>query len=194
MISIHAPRTGSDEMQYVVLDMVRNFNPRSPHGERLNCFRNSPCINAFQSTLPARGATAPTPIITSRTQFQSTLPARGATSGYTASNPQRSGISIHAPRTGSDAGTISTKHTAHIFQSTLPARGATARKFARNEGMLYFNPRSPHGERRRGYKARHGQTDFNPRSPHGERRDSKSFASRGWNISIHAPRTGSDGF
>ena len=34
--------------------------------------------------------------------------------------------------------------------------------------------------------------DFNPRSPHGERRDSKSFASRVWNISIHAPRTGSD--
>ena len=33
----------------------------------------------------------------------------------------------------------------------------------------YFNPRSPHGERRRGYKARTRADNFNPRSPHGER-------------------------
>ena len=56
--------------------------------------------------------------------FQSTLPARGATG---ASSRLRRGlpISIHAPRTGSDrkfaGGTISTGG----FQSTLPARGAT---------------------------------------------------------------------
>ncbi len=34
-------------------------------------------------------------------------------------------ISIHAPRTGSDAVTVSDKSPSPLFQSTLPARGAT---------------------------------------------------------------------
>ena len=33
-ISIHAPRMGSDEWRVIVKLMHRNFNPRSPHGER----------------------------------------------------------------------------------------------------------------------------------------------------------------
>ena len=57
-------------------------------------------------------------------EFQSTLPARGATWDYI-SEAYGAYISIHAPRTGSDTGTTSTKHTACTFQSTLPARGAT---------------------------------------------------------------------
>ena len=80
-------------------------------------------------------------------------------------------ISIHAPRTGSDLYCQIKKEAMTIFQSTLPARGATA----------VFN-------RFRGYIR-----DFNPRSPHGERRlDIAGFAGGGA-ISIHAPRTGSDG-
>ena len=34
-ISIHAPRTGSDMRIFVMALRLRNFNPRSPHGERL---------------------------------------------------------------------------------------------------------------------------------------------------------------
>ena len=33
-ISIHAPRTGSDEEKSEVADIRHHFNPRSPHGER----------------------------------------------------------------------------------------------------------------------------------------------------------------
>ena len=33
-ISIHAPRTGSDLIQYRIAFAKCNFNPRSPHGER----------------------------------------------------------------------------------------------------------------------------------------------------------------
>ena len=58
VISIHAPRTGSDTPLQNTQRGQRNFNPRSPHGER-------PCplltwrqlSGRFQSTLPARGAT-----------------------------------------------------------------------------------------------------------------------------------------
>ena len=58
-----------------------------------------------------------------------------------------------------------------VFQSTLPARGATICPY------LWI----PHA------------THFNPRSPHGERRDDENHAQGNHHISIHAPRTGSDG-
>ncbi len=124
------------------------------------------------------------------------------------------------------------------FQSTLPARGATFSLPSMACWMMYFNPRSPHGERRfwHGFycslqhfnpRSPHGERQatvsstrpialyFNPRSPHGERRKvsnqeglSVQFQSTlpargatptqramdmGLFISIHAPRTGSDG-
>ena len=78
-------------------------------------------------------------------------------------------ISIHAPRTGSDAG-----RRQRLF---LPP---------------HFNPRSPHGERRDANAPLHTQRDFNPRSPHGERLSLELVSCQGVCISIHAPRTGSD--
>ena len=68
-------------------------------------------------------------------------------------------------------GTTSARHIAYIFQSTLPARGATVRPSGRRIPACHFNPRSPHGERR----------------------ISKESARKFMRISIHAPRTGSDG-
>ena len=57
-------------------------------------------------------------------------------------------ISIHAPRTGSDSLLASSSATLSRFQSTLPARGATIAPATANGWTAYFNPRSPHGERR----------------------------------------------
>ena len=58
----------------------------------------------------------------------------------------------------------------------------------------YFNPRSPHGERRALRLALLLlRKDFNPRSPHGERLVHVVDFSLDIGISIHAPRTGSDG-
>ena len=146
----------------------------------------------FQSTLPARGATHRNAVHCAHGRFQSTLPARGATVMFVVLLLSFQGISIHAPRTGSD-----TTRTARCWK---PA---------------YFNPRSPHGERpdaglfaftrrvisihapRTGSDPRAGDSrcrrcNFNPRSPHGERRKAVGNDSRGVLISIHAPRTGSD--
>ena len=132
------------------------------------------------------------------------------------SQPRRLGsISIHAPRTGSDHYLRSGRLYASRFQSTLPARGATPVLSGRVPVLIYFNPRSPHGERRSPAPcAGDSRCNFNPRSPHGERRTLRnlvnivnSFQStlpaRGAtspsvsmpsinDISIHAPRTGSD--
>ena len=81
VISIHAPRTGSDSLAIIASQVASNFNPRSPHGERLYVGSHSAAYSAFQSTLPARGATlSALPVRLARQSFQSTLPARGATS------------------------------------------------------------------------------------------------------------------
>ena len=79
-------------------------------------------------------------------------------------------ISIHAPRTGSDGHHNGKGFYQVTFQSTLPARGATIFAIRQSAQKLNFNPRSPHGERRRELVRR--------------------SVLRG--ISIHAPRTGSD--
>ena len=79
-------------------------------------------------------------------------------------------ISIHAPRTGSDP--------------SMWTKTATSEN---------FNPRSPHGERRWSLSGVRGRSDFNPRSPHGERQHATCPLLSSLLISIHAPRTGSDG-
>ena len=56
-ISIHAPRMGSDRTFLFTGRTALNFNPRSPHGERLRAAGLNPILSAFQSTLPAWGAT-----------------------------------------------------------------------------------------------------------------------------------------
>ena len=124
-ISIHAPRTGSDTARGWAGCAVRHFNPRSPHGERP----------------PRPGAAAPA-----------------------------DGISIHAPRTGSDP----------CPPSGLPAPSISIhapRTGSDDEVMDLFYALRAH---------------FNPRSPHGERRKGRKRPQKKEEISIHAPRTGSD--
>ena len=103
LISIHAPRTGSDVRARGRQADPDDFNPRSPHGERLG----SPPAQLHQDG-----------------QFQSTLPARGATE-LALRVLQILYISIHAPRTGSDDRADAGERPRKRFQSTLPARGAT---------------------------------------------------------------------
>ena len=215
-ISIHAPRTGSDDTTDGGAQASPHFNPRSPHGERpsgeivewggadisIHAPRTgsdpSSSANAtqsfqFQSTLPARGAT--TYIIRTRCakgDFNPRSP-HGERLHHRAIPPNQFAISIHAPRTGSDA----------------DAHGS------RKRYQINFNPRSPHGERPRirllqlrltpfqstlpargatcaGARVRARGSDFNPRSPHGERRLITIAYKMAEQISIHAPRTGSD--
>ena len=57
-ISIHAPRAGSDHVRLPLFLPARNFNPRSPCGERRMTFPLKCAPITFQSTLPVRGATS----------------------------------------------------------------------------------------------------------------------------------------
>ena len=102
IISIHAPRMGSDISTFLTGGTTTNFNPRSPHGERLLLLPLRLSLMVFQSTLPAWGATKVNRVL----QIFIT-------------------ISIHAPRMGSDVKHMNQKLIQRIFQSTLPAWGAT---------------------------------------------------------------------
>ena len=124
LISIHAPREGSD----------------------LSRMTDENSVSTFQSTLPVRGATKDHGEAWQTAEFQSTLPVRGATQvpllvprhhaisihapREGSDQPRRSArllsdISIHAPPEGSDAGPFCGAGRQLVFQSTLPVRGAT---------------------------------------------------------------------
>ena len=168
-ISIHAPREGGD-------------------GNSTRCCLR---ILQFQSTPPARGATAqphaectpqfhfnPRPprggrlgrvhVAQDGIRFQSTPPARGATWPCTR-GARRYKISIHAPREGGDA-------AADGWETHHPN----------------FNPRPPRGGRR-AHAGRLGPHDnFNPRPPRGGRQKIRYDVAIPSVISIHAPREGGD--
>ena len=124
------------------------FNPRSPHGERRSNRQRQKPVAAISIHAPRTGSDDRCHAVADRAlkQFQSTLPARGAT--------------LLAPLNGV---------LDDVFQSTLPARGATCVRLAHFCARCNFNPRSPHGERRKSPLSTIGQRHFNPRSPHGER-------------------------
>ena len=169
VISIHAPRTGSDWICRASSKSAHDFNPRSPHGERHRDAFKPSHVCSFQSTLPARGAT-----------------------GMYAADFYLVEISIHAPRTGSDGGFITDDDGTTTFQSTLPARGATT-KMADVPLAIQISIHAPRtGSDTPRPVAAHSCTYFNPRSPHGERRAQLVRADGHLTISIHAPRTGSD--
>ena len=171
VISIHAPRTGSDDLYLSKRDWLKTF----------------------QSTLPARGATERPKTATEKERFQSTLPARGATAkrphkgaAGTHFNPRsphgerptkssrartRRKISIHAPRTGSDV----------------------PRCLRSSSSSYYFNPRSPHGERRSSRRRlKLSSARFQSTLPARGATGYGIFSRLHLRISIHAPRTGSD--
>ena len=170
IISIHAPRVGSDRIRdftfrdsegfqstlpvwgatLVPLDLpffFRHFNPRSPCGERPGRPKRRESSARFQSTLPVWGATCGGwPPCRRRTDFNPRSPCGERLVGRAAGTSQHA-ISIHAPRVGSDCGGVGTV-------------------------LLREN--------------------FNPRSPCGERPMASACLFMMALISIHAPRVGSD--
>ena len=80
---------------------IRNFNPRSPHGERLLPPRGRLVHPDFNPRSPHGERLSRGRLQVLVLAFQSTLPARGATADWAVRRIAEL-ISIHAPRTGSD--------------------------------------------------------------------------------------------
>ena len=149
-VSIHAPLTGSDRGRGGHPQPDHDgFNPRPPHGERLDTFRGGP-INTHS-------------------------------------------VSIHAPLTGSDPPMAATTVPPRMFQSTPPSRGATTSVFSLTHHGTSFNPRPPHGERRRRRIVADDLRQFQSTPPsRGATVGCADARQYGRAVSIHAPLTGSD--
>ena len=124
-------------------------------------------------------------------QFQPTLPARGATSSLSMGSMGYS-ISTHAPRTGSDA--VSHGAILQIRISThAPRTGSDVNGFNTEARSLYFNPRSPHGERRASVRRKNSVQQISTHAPRtGSDHEHPHPKEPESPISTHAPRTGSD--
>ena len=169
----------------------RYFNPRSPCGER-RCrsvgvaVHGSISIHApragsdlfqrmekgsylyFNPRSPCGERHSVLQTLLTTALFQSTLPVRGATLLLTV-EVQKNSISIHAPRAGSDVSCY-----AVLFN------------------RIDFNPRSPCGERPKIYNRISRKERFQSTLPvRGATAYSEGYTD-GSNISIHAPRAGSD--
>ena len=204
MISIHAPREGSDR----VVRLIQNYDsdisihaPREGSDLRTQTV-TPPAASKFLSTLPARGATGAghppqyrradfyprSPrgerlvfmfVLLSQILISIHAPREGSDRDVLVLNVKAQSISIHAPREGSDMSLCWTCPTTLIFLSTLPARGATGHGADLRRAAGHFYPRSPRGERpipgSTGWTA---APDFYPRSPRGERRWTKASCPR----------------
>ena len=172
LISIHAPRAGSDY----------GSGSRSCTGK------------TFQSTLPVRGATiALFEFLTGSGIFQSTLPVRGATNS---AMPDEAGKEDFNPRSPcGERPAWAVDQPLHCrFQSTLPVRGATCRKVLSSLPQIHFNPRSPCGERLQVVYSNGKDTAISIHAPRAGSDGSPPVQKkRLLRISIHAPRAGSDG-
>ena len=170
VISIHAPREGSDLLEGQAMVAVQNFYPRSPRGERL------PLVDAHTSKL---------------FPFLSTLPARGATPSAPTADGREQNFYPRSPR-GERHNQLLAFCNRLPFLSTLPARGATPRPSAVPVDSWYFYPRSPRGERRQRPVDVLRPFLFLSTLPARGATCYRCFRRRQCPISIHAPREGSD--
>ena len=127
LISIHAPREGGRRRCSPLRPRSYHFNPRPPRGGRPTPPRTAnPCYE-FQSTPPARGATAPYDGFDLDPGISIHAPREGGDNVSFASTAYTP-ISIHAPREGGDGTGYKFYWDNITFQSTPPARGATCRR------------------------------------------------------------------
>ncbi len=145
-----------------------DFNPLSPHGERLVALYMMPKRLIFQSTLPAWGET-----------FEP----------YT--RKRKTKISIHSPRMGRDAVAVVIA-AAIVISIHSPRMGRDCTNTPKCPCIRYFNPLSPHGERHILDKYEATKSIFQSTLPAWGETTTRSTMPDSPKISIHSPRMGRD--
>ena len=171
-----------------------NFNPRSPRGERLlsSVYGLTPLLN-FNPRSPRGERHGPLiACIGHLGLFQSTLPAGGATKNCRRIRGKNH-ISIHAPRGGSDIGIRSPPRYSGLYFNPRSPRGERLEsKLLAYSHLRHFNPRSPRGERLMAICALVISFIFQSTLPAGGATTDQRQTPDTRRISIHAPRGGSD--
>ena len=124
------PARGATFWKFSMIADADDFNPRSPHGERLRQFQSIENRFIISIHAPRTGSDSLRRTAhASMCRFQSTLPARGATFSWGC-----------------------TSNCMGYFNPRSPHGERPTLAFQRYEGGQHFNPRSPHGERQAGRK------------------------------------------
>ena len=148
----------------------RNFNPRSPRGERRCCGVHSGCCCSISIHAPLAGSDEDW-VSCSVSEFDISIhaPLAGSDLEHGSAGGLHE-ISIHAPLAGSDASTLIFSKSPSLFQSTLPSRGATTPAATITFTIGIFQSTLPsRGATRSCQKVPPFPRNFNPRSPRGER-------------------------
>ena len=192
VISIHAPRTGSDGNRRDHQARGGNFNPRSPHGERpFPLPAGTSAAYHFNPRSPhgerryITRASGKSPKI-----FQSTLPARGATLSFGVHRQNTNYFNPRSPH-GERLDAYKQQVETEKFQSTLPARGATDVSELTG-GSLTFQSTLPARGATETINCYCMIMPFQSTLPARGATIVLSASSPMMLISIHAPRTGSD--
>ena len=167
-----------------------HFNPRSPCGERQQERGQRWSYPHFNPRSPCGERLCGSPSATMALKFQSTLPVWGATA-FICHFCRASRISIHAPRVGSDASTLSC-YSIWLISIHAPRVGSDHDSADGRFDWRNFNPRSPCGERRSGCFGGLAGEIFQSTLPVWGATDVNHDFIKSFTISIHAPRVGSD--
>ena len=192
IISIHAPRVGSDVNITFVLRNPTNFNPRSPCGERLVTLANSGLELSISIHAPRVGSDpvllAVRPI---EWNFNPRSPCGERRISWTG-RPTRPLFQSTLPVWGATQSRIVVKPSSKIFQSTLPVWGATSPALGSYCAVVISIHAPRVGSDTVFPVAFAPMSRFQSTLPVWGATAPISGLSVGINISIHAPRVGSD--
>ena len=189
-ISIHAPREGGDVKHVDKISENFNFNPRPPRGGRRTANVAGMSTLPFQSTPPARGATAAVNEISHIRRISIHAPREGGDAWFCYFFPAFAYFNPRPPRGGRRWGCKGLRPM-HRFQSTPPARGATIVCYWQCD-QRSFQSTPPARGATWPFGCCMTAYDFNPRPPRGGRQQAQDQDLPGLVISIHAPREGGD--
>ena len=124
-ISIHAPPAGSDSVIHNTKTVPRDFDPRSPCGERPELSYDGYIKTIISIHAPPAGSDYGTFVfVIDLFSFRSTLPLRGATTKISYDDYIKQNFDPRSP-CGERHETDVMAQLDQLFRSTLPLRGAT---------------------------------------------------------------------
>ena len=168
IISIHAPRAGSDKDGIDCPECKNHFNPRSPCGERLVGLRGDTVGRNFNPRSPCGERPAGALPLNILRDFNPRSPC-GERPDAALFCGAGNYISIHAPRAGSDSRAAIEPSQEELISIHAPRAGSDETAIRTHLEQVDFNPRSPCGERLHPIDTAQTPGYFNPRSPCGER-------------------------
>ena len=191
-ISTHAPLTGCDVSLTSGPAPPRYFNPRTPHGVRLNGEQYEIIVYDISTHAPLTGCDSyPTPACCTNTNFNPRTP-HGVRPRTWRLQRRSSGFQPTHPSRGATLNFAKIKITL-IFQPTHPSRGATCYRMKAVFDAPHFNPRTPHGVRPSArVRACPASGPFQPTHPSRGATFFRYFFYYFFWISTHAPLTGCD--